>query len=263
MISNQISLNPFKITSIFVAVAFFLALASIAGQLMFYTTGNKLYGLILLFDIDAEYNIPTFFSMFLLLFSSLLLSVITILEKKRNTSRAIYWAILSLGFLFMAVDEIVCIHERFVSPIRRLMGDGYRGIFNFAWVIPGIALVLILVPIFLKFWLRLPPKTRITFLMASTIYIGGCIGFELIGGYYAELHGLKNLTYSMLTTVEESLEMAGVILFIWGLLAYLADNYKEVQFCFNECRGEVMLDGPHKAQQSVEADRKKSGLLRT
>jgi hypothetical protein len=51
----------------------------------------------------------------------------------------------------------------------------------------------------------------------------------------------------MLTTIEESLEMTGVISFIWGLLVYLADNHKEVQFRFNEFRGEAIPDGPHKA----------------
>jgi hypothetical protein len=234
MISNQISFNPSKTACILGAVAFILALISMAGQFILYTTGNKLYGLVLLFDIDAEYNIPTFFSMLLLLFAALLISVIAVLEKNRNASHTIHWAILSLGFLFMAIDEMVCIHERLVNPIRKLLGEGSRGVFNFAWVIPGIALVIVLVPLFLKFWMRLPSKTRFTFLIASTLYIGGCIGFELIGGYYAELHGLKNLTYSMLTTVEESLEMSGIILFIWGLLIYLADNYKEVQLNFHE-----------------------------
>ena len=233
MISNQISLNPLKIASVLGAVAFFLVLASIAGQLMFYMTGNKFYGLVLLFDIDAEYNIPTFFSMLLLLFAALLLSVITILERKRTASHVLHWAILSFGFLLMAIDEVVAIHERLVYPIRRLLGGGHLGIFNFAWVIPGIALVLVLALFFLQFWLRLPAKTRLTFFVAGATYIGGCIGFELIGGNYAELHGLKNLTYVMLTTVEESLEMAGVILFIWGLLVYFADNHKEVQFRFN------------------------------
>jgi len=246
MIANQISLNPFKIALVLCAVAFFLVLASVAGQLMFYMTGNKLYGLVLLFDIDAEYNIPTFFSMLLLLFAALLLSVITILERKRTASHVFHWAILSFGFLIMAVDEIVCIHERLVNPIRRLLGNGNHGIFHFAWVIPGIALVLVLALFFLKFCLRLPAKTRLTFLMAAAIYIGGSIGFELIGGYYDELYGLQNLTYSMLTTVEESLEMAGVIFFIWGLLVYLADMHKEVRFRFNEFHEEVILDGPHK-----------------
>ena len=236
MISNQISLNPFKIARVLGSVAFFLVLTSIAGQLMFYMTGNKLYGLVLLFGVDAEYNIPTFFSMLLLLFAALLLSVITILERKRTASHVLHWAILSFGFLLMAIDEVVAIHERLVNPIRRLLGGGHLGIFNFAWVMPGIALVLVLALFFLQFWLRLPAKTRLTFLMAAAIYILGCIGFELIGGHYAELHGLKNLTYVMLTTVEESLEMAGVIVFIWGLLVYLADNHKEVQFRFNEFR---------------------------
>ena len=64
------------------------------------------------------------------------------------------------------------------------------GIFNFAWVIPGNALVLVLALFFLQFWLRLPTKTRLTFFVAGVTYIGGCIGFELIGGNYAELHGI-------------------------------------------------------------------------
>jgi len=246
MISNQIPLHPYKIARIFSVVAFFLVLLSISGQLVLYTTGNKLYGLVLLFDIDAEYNIPTFYSALLLLFAALLLSVITSIKKIQNATDTIHWAILSWGFLFMAIDEVVCIHERLVSPIRKLLGEGNRGVLNFAWVIPGIALVIVLALLFLKFWMRLPSKTRIAFLKASALYISGCIGFELIGGYYAELHGLKNLTYSVLTTIEESLEMSGVILFIWGLLIYLADNYKEVQLCFQQYPREIIQDIPSK-----------------
>jgi hypothetical protein len=68
--------------------------------------------------------------------------------------------------------------------------------------------------------------------VAAILYIGGAIGVELIGGRYAELHGEENWTYSMITTVEESLEMAGLIVFIWALLEYCADNYKEVRFRF-------------------------------
>ena len=69
--------------------------------------------------------------------------------------------------------------------------------------------------------------------MAVTIYIGGAIGCELIGAYYAEICGTQNMAYSMIVTVEESLEMAGLILFIWALLKYVADNYKELQITFD------------------------------
>jgi len=41
------------------------------------------------------------------------------------------------------------------------------------------------------------------------------------------------MAYSMIVTVEESLEMAGLIVFIWALLKYLADNYKELQIIFD------------------------------
>lgn len=68
--------------------------------------------------------------------------------------------------------------------------------------------------------------------MAATLYLGGAIGVEMAGGRYAELHGTNNWTYSMIVTVEESLEIAGLIVFIWALLKYCTDNYKEVRFRF-------------------------------
>lgn len=242
---NQISLNPSLIALVLGAVAVLLVLASIGGQLMAYLAGHpRVYGLVHLFYVDAEGNIPTGFSTFLLLFASLLLAVITVLERQQTASPVLYWATLSFGFLFMAADEALSFHERLISPLRTLLGNANLGIFYFAWVIPGIALVLVLASFFLRFLLRLPAKTKRVFLTAATLYIGGAIGVELIGGSWAELHGKRNLMYSMIATVEESLEMMGVIVFIWALLAYIADEYKEVRFRFEEVHGDVTIDRP-------------------
>jgi hypothetical protein len=38
----------------------------------------------------------------------------------------------------------------------------------------------------------------------------------------------------MFTTVEESLEMAGVIVFIWALLKYSATEFRDMQFQFED-----------------------------
>jgi hypothetical protein len=103
----------------------------------------------------------------------------------------------------------------------------------YSWVIPGIPLVLALALIFVRFLSRLSGATRFWFLLAAFLYLGGSIGFELIGGAYEELYGRKNLTYNMLATVEESLELAGLIIFIYALLAYLAANYGEVRLRFS------------------------------
>ncbi|MCX5849844.1 MAG: hypothetical protein NTW65_10385 [Deltaproteobacteria bacterium] len=235
MISNQISLRPSLVVRILWAVASLLVLISVAGQLTVYFTGCSVdHWLVKLFNVGCEHNMPTLFSAFLLTFAALLLAVIAVLERKRNASGVSYWAILSLGFVFMTVDDLFALHERLVEPIRGLLGGGNLGFFHFAWVIPGIALVLVLALFFLRFWLRLPSKTRFIFLVAASIYLGGSIGFELIGGYCVEeIQESRPLTFIMIETIEESLEMAGVIIFIWGLLKYIADNYKEVRFRFD------------------------------
>jgi hypothetical protein len=210
-----------------------LVLASIGGQFAKYILGHGyIKGLVPLFYVDTEMNIPTFFSVLLLLFSALLLTVITVLNRKQWTPHVSKWAILSFGFMFMAYDEAFKVHEKLVAPIRTLLGNGNLGIFHYNWVILGIPLVLVLALFFLRFLFYLPTKTRLRFLVAATLYIGGAIVLECIGGYYAELSGEKNLTYSMIVTIEESLEMAGLVVFIWALLKYCADNYKEVRFWY-------------------------------
>ena len=235
---NQISLNPSAIARIVGAVAFLLVLASIGGQFSKFVLGHDyLKGFVPLFYIDEERNIPTYFSVLLMLFSALLLAAIAVLNGKQRIHHVSKWAILSFGFLFMAFDEAFLVHERLISPVRTLLGNSNLRVFYFAWVIPGIPLVLVLGLFFLRFLLHLPATARLRFLMAATLYIGGAIGLELIGGRYAELHGTQNWTYSMIVTVEESLEMAGLIVFIWALLKYCADNYKVVQFRFEAQQG--------------------------
>jgi hypothetical protein len=169
-----------------------------------------------------------------LLLAALLLAVIAVLERKRTGSTVSPWTILSFGFVCMAVDEAWEFHERLIKPVRRLLGGDRLGYFYYAWIVPGLALVTVLALFFARFLLRLPAKTSFAFLVAGALYVGGAIGVEGISGRYDELHGRRNLTYSMIATVEESLEMAGAIVFIWALLAYIADNYKQVEFGFEE-----------------------------
>ncbi len=196
---NQISLNPSAIARILGAVAFLLVLASIGGQFSKFVLGHDyLKGFVPLFYVDHERNIPTFLSVLLMLFAALLLAAIAVLDGNQRITHVSKWAILSFGFLFMAFDEAFQLHERLISPVRTLLDDSNLGVYYFAWVIPGIALVLVLGLFFRRFLLHLPATPRLRFLMAGSLYIGGAIGVELIGGRYAELHGIQNWTYSMI-----------------------------------------------------------------
>ena len=239
MENNQISINPFTVSRLLGATAFFLVLASIGGQLAKFFLGFAVNKYLRLFDLSLEMNIPTFFSILLLISASLLLAIIAVLNYKQKNIDVSKWVILSFGFLFMAYDEGFQVHENLVGIVRPLLGDGKLGFFYYAWVVPAIPFVFVLALFFYKFLQRLPTSTRLTFVIAAIVYLSGCIGFELIGGRYDELYGYgryhmlygyENFTYNMISTVEESLEMAGLIIFLYGLLVYLGGNYKEVRF---------------------------------
>ncbi|MCA9972289.1 MAG: glycosyltransferase [Anaerolineales bacterium] len=204
-----------------------LVLLSMAGQFSKFVLGQALPGgLDARFYVDVEHNVPTYFSVLLILIAAALLAAVARHHRKQGTPDASKWAILSGGFLLMALDEAFQFHERLNIPIGRLLGDGSLGVFYFPWVIPGTALVFVLGLFFFRFWLALPTATRFWFLLAATLYIGGAIGVELIGSRHAELHGYENWTYSMIATLEESLEMAGLIVFIGALARYLPGSFK-------------------------------------
>ena len=236
----SISITPKKIAYFLGGIALFLAITGLVGQIILYGYEIPQYSpagrFIHLFELGAEETIPTDFSALLLLSSALLLFLIFLVEKSKENPSKLYWLLLSVVFLFLTADEVYSAHEQLVEPIQRLLGRDTFGIFYFAWVIPYLGGVAILAVILFKFLFELPAQLRNVFLLSATIYIGGAVGLELAGGYYAELYGSDNLIYSIIQTVEESMEMAGVILFIWGLLIKIYDDFQIVQFISADAR---------------------------
>ena len=63
-------------------------------------------------------------------------------------------------------------------------------------------------------------------------YVAGALGCEFLGGRYFELHGRDNMPYALLVTCEEGLEMAGIVIFIGALLAYMSAAHYRVLLRF-------------------------------
>jgi hypothetical protein len=214
-------------------IAALLIFASICGQFSrFYLGHPYVKGIVPLFYLDQEQNIPTYYSVLLMLSTALMLGTITILQKRAGAPHIVNWAVLTIGMMFMAYDEAFQVHEELIDPMRALLGDGNLGIFYFAWVIPALGLVAALGLLFLRFLRDLSAATRNRFLLAACLLVGGACGVELAGGYYAELYGTDTWVYSMLATLEEALEMAGLIMFLHALFKFCADNYQELRFRF-------------------------------
>jgi hypothetical protein len=174
MLMNLLSIRLSYVVRLLGAAAILIVLVSIGGQLSLFLLGHgNLKGLVPLFYVGNEGNIPTGFSVLLMLVTCILLAVIALLKRKQGDSHASYWAVLFCGFLFMAYDEAFQVHEKLIAPVRGLLGDFGYGVFFYAWVLPGAALVIILWMFFRKFLSQLTTPARSRFLVAAFIYLGG------------------------------------------------------------------------------------------
>ena len=220
-----ISINTRRVVVILGTICVLLILANISANLLELVVWDpKLFRITNKLCLDQEINIPTCFSTLLLFLSAILLAVIASLQKNRTENYPFHWALLSVIFLYLSVDETAGLHELFNKPIKLNLNPS--GAFENGWVIVAIPLVVLFGVVYLRFITHLPRKTRISFLLSGSIYIAGAIGFELIGAGYVSQHGIDNLTYAMIVTIEESLEMLGSIIFIAALLDYLATKFE-------------------------------------
>lgn len=200
----------------------FFAIVHIALQVVKLRTGHDyLHGILPLFDLDGEGNLPTLFSTLLLLACATLLGCIAAHGHRRRDPFALRWMVLAAGFAFMAVDEFARVHELFDEPMQALMGERASGLLLYTWVVPYAIAVMALGIYFLKFVWHLPKETRIRFCVAGAIYVGAALGIEFLEGAQASAHGESSAGYVVLTTIQEILEMTGLILFIDALLRHI------------------------------------------
>ena len=207
-----------------------LTLASIAGSFSTYFLGHgQVLGLVRAFDLDREENIPTWYAASTLLVCSILLATIAQAKKTQGAPHALYWSVLALMFLCLSLDEATEIHDNWSGLLPSEFD--LKGFLYFSWVILGAALALIVFLFYLRFLAALPPRTRYLFLIAGIVYVGGAIGMETVGASVFVHSGREHtLLFAMMTTLEEFLEMLGILVFIYALLSYMRSQRVQVLF---------------------------------
>lgn len=202
-----------------------LVAASSGIHLLVRVTGrNPGHGLVRFLDVNAEFNLPTFYASALLLATAGLLWLVMRVAGAAGHRRW-PWAVLATGFLIMALDESATLHERLAPPLRDYFGEALPGAFYFAWVVPGLVVVGVVGLVLLRFVWTLPRRTRAAFLAAAFLFVGGGLGLELVEGMLFAPDRPLSAVYLAVATTQEALEMAGVILFIWALLDYLERHH--------------------------------------
>lgn len=187
-----------------------------------HATGHDVaLGLIPFLDVNGEANLPTFFTVLLMLACVGLLLVAWRCAAPSPSVGTHYWAVLACGFLIMALDEFTSLHERLSVPLRHLLPSGASGALHYSWVIVG-ALIVVSVGVYFFVFLRsLRLDTRRNFILAGAIYVAGAVVLETIGGALAASTGEATIEYTLVSTFEETLEMIGLLLFLRALLHHL------------------------------------------
>ncbi len=178
-----------------------------------------------LLDVGTESNIPTWFSSSLLLLCSALLVAITSAAKRNGLRYTFRWGVLSIIFVFLSMTEATTIHEVINGQLRSRFNTG--GLLYQAWVVPAGVFVAIFVLAYLGLFLNLPPRVRRLFMAGGALYVLGALGMEMTEGAWVTLygdwrsfHGTASLVFDINDVVEEFLEMAGTIVFVYALLRY-------------------------------------------
>jgi hypothetical protein len=183
------------------------------GQDRFYGIGK--------FYFDYEESVPTYFSSIILLFSAFLLAIISSVKFKLSDPFSKQWMFISILFTILSIDEIAGFHEIIIDPLNNHLH--FSGFWRFSWVIPALIFVFAFSVTYLKFLKSLSPKYRNGFILSGFIYVLGAIGIEMISAklFINDNASANDLIYNLVITLEESLEMLGVMIFITVLLSYI------------------------------------------
>lgn len=229
--SLRLVVSPRAIIAVLGGVAAFLVLAGIASVVVRVGLDHEqIHGLVPLFDLDVEGNIPTTYSATLLALCALTLSLIAAWRRQVGAPHAPAVAFLAGLMLAMALDEASQIHELMVEPLRS--GLGLSGVLYYSWVLVYGAALVGLAIVYLPLLRGLSPPLRRRVLLALALYIGGALGLELPGGWVAESQGQEGGLFASLTILEETLELAGVLLLLHTLLACLASACGTIEVRF-------------------------------
>ena len=215
---TQLASDDQKRVRMLALIAAGLAVAHVIVMFLYYREyiGYKDWVHVAFFDLDEEESFGTWLSAVMLLYAGRLLLRRARWARSQDDPWYRWWLVLAIGFHFLSIDEVVGMHEYLNTVVE-----------STRWTTFGAAIVVVLAIAYLPFLLALPSRIRVLFIVAAVIYVGGAVGVELATDWYDVHNQLDTLAYNLWTAVEETMEMAGVIVFIYTLLLLKPERKKK------------------------------------
>ena len=182
------------------------------------------------FNLDAESTIPSWFSSLQIFCIALVFLIVSQHIKKEEKSFRWFLILVSLIFVFLAMDESVAIHEKITNILRDVtwIPESIRsGIWVFIYLGAGILLVLGTFKQSLKVWQKCQ-RGALFMAIGIVLFIGGGIGLELVS-YQFSLYGTDGVFYYLQVVFEEFFEMMGMSLILYGSLLFAMQIQSETR----------------------------------
>lgn len=140
------------------------------------------------FDLDNEYNVPSAYNAFLWAQCGLLVAFLAV-RSKVGLDR-VRFGLIAAFFLYLGFDELLILHESLAQPIRDALSISGGSPLYHAWVVPAIAVALVLTVLYLSLrFAKGSNRLQRSLVLYVLIVAGGVIGLEMLGTqlYFSEM----------------------------------------------------------------------------
>jgi hypothetical protein len=212
-----------KPTTLFlIVVALFFALISSAFKTYEKLIANTelIRQLNRLFNVSQDGSLARWYSALLLAEVILLCIVIVVTTNHLLRWHRYYWIMLGLGSMLILTVKVASLHVALEELAGAAIGNENYYMLGTAGLVI-LALTIIIIRYGTHFFSALPHNTKILLIGSGIFFLLGALVFERLSEVAWFATNSPNLIYEYVSSVEEFLEMFGIILLRYTLLDYL------------------------------------------
>ena len=179
-----------------------------------------------IFSVQGEQTVPAWFSGMMLWTAGIGALALGVLNAKHDRKIGALWCLLGAAFVYLSADEVVSIHEKLNGPAMLVVGDS--DVAAAPWIIFGIFFAGIIGLCCLPLLFSVTRTVRNTMILAGVVYVGAAIGVEYVGEVIKAVYytGEYSKVYTLFFSIEELLEMLGVVLFLHAISLQFASQWR-------------------------------------
>lgn len=171
------------------------------------------------FNLDAERNVGAWFSSLLLAMCGACGLLVARVFGRSGNAAVRQWYAVGIVFFILSLDETAGFHEVVDAPLREHFD--LTGLFYNPWVFIALVITAGFAVFMLPLLVSVPARTAALFVLSGAIFVGGAAGMEPLDAWAEYARGAGSVQQIVFTTIEETLEMLGLCLFLYALLDFM------------------------------------------